>query len=149
MATYNTWIGRGSYTFHEFSGRVVALPFKLENNMCLLQCDAGYWPNLATTDHLISPTDAPSDQRCTSDNSLVYPRNALVLHPSGQIILPLTSTILALYKSASSLATQPSAITDLFTSRTILAHEKINFYTANHLQFRNQIDVEFLTPAST
>jgi hypothetical protein len=68
MATYNTWIGRGSYTPHEVSGRVVAQPYKLENNMCALQCDAGYWANLATTDHLISPTDAPRDQRCAFDN---------------------------------------------------------------------------------
>ena len=85
----------------------------------------------------------------STGRTLVYPRSALVLHPSGQIILPLTSSITALYKSASSLATQPSAITELFTSRNILTDEQINFYTANHIQFRNQIDVEFLTATST
>jgi hypothetical protein len=68
MAAYSSWLGRGSYTEHEVSGRVFALPFNLENNMCALQCDAGYWANLGTTDHLISPTDAPRDQRCAFDN---------------------------------------------------------------------------------
>jgi hypothetical protein len=66
MAIYNTWIGRGSYTQHEVSGRLVALPYKLENNMCLLQCDTGYWQNYTTS--LVDSTDPTRDQRCSSDN---------------------------------------------------------------------------------
>jgi hypothetical protein len=68
MATYSTWLGKQTYAETEVAGRVLAQPFNLENNTCLLTCTTGYWANWGTGGHLIDSTDPAWDQRCTSDN---------------------------------------------------------------------------------
>ena len=68
IATYSTWLGKQTYAETEVTGRLEALPFKLENNICLLTCATGYWANWGTGDHLIHSTDPAWDQRCSSDN---------------------------------------------------------------------------------
>ena len=70
MTIYSGWLGKGSYTDAEVSGRNVETPFELESDVCLLKCVPGYWENYGTG--LISATDPARDQRCTSDNCKTF-----------------------------------------------------------------------------
>jgi hypothetical protein len=72
ISTYSGWDARGSYRESEVSGRDLSLPFLHDDNMCILQCAAGYWANWGTAADLISATDPELDQRCTSDNCKTF-----------------------------------------------------------------------------
>jgi hypothetical protein len=65
--TYETWIGKSSYSQVQIAGKDASGPFlkHVATNSCQLQCDTGYWSYFNSN---ASGSTDPLDQRCTWDN---------------------------------------------------------------------------------